>query len=530
MPNTRTLPSKVSLDLGLLDPDEPAAVAGRVARKLGCSVADLPELTVIRRTLDARRGKITFHLEIALDPELARNEFSAGLPPKEVKLPSRVVIVGDGPAGLFCAYELARHGIASTVIERGKLVRPRRLDLVSVLRQGRVNEDSNYCFGEGGAGTYSDGKLYTRSTKRGNTRDVLGILASHGAPEQILVDARPHIGSNRLPKVITALREHLQSVGVAFRFGAKVVGLAYETSGGQRRVCGVRIEGEEDIPAQHVVLATGHSARDVYEWLDREQVRLEAKPFAVGVRIEHPQALINRIQYGKLASHPKLPNADYHLAYTEDGRGVFSFCMCPGGFIVPAATESDGVVVNGMSLSRRDSPFANSGMVVGVEPADLEAVDYTGPLAGIAFQREIERAAFTAGGGAFRAPASRVTDFLEGRVSRDLPASSYKPGLQAADLAWVLDRGKVPLASRLKKALHVFGGKMRGYLSKEAVLVGVESRTSSPVRIPRDAESLQHPDVSGLYPAGEGGGHAGGIVSAALDGMRIAQIIAGQPL
>jgi len=524
---TRSLPAKVSLDLGLDDPEDDESLAQRVARKVGCAREELPQITVIRRTLDARRGKTTFHVEVALDPGLVASEFSAGPMPKEVRLPCRVVIVGDGPAGLFCAYALARHGVACTVVDRGKQVRPRRLDLVSVQRMGHVDADSNYCFFEGGAGTYSDGKLYTRSNKRGNVRDVLAILANHGAPSSILTEARPHIGSNRLPKVITALRERLESLGVTFRFGAKVIGLEYVQRGARRAVRAVRLEGGDGIDADCVVLATGHSARDVYEWLEREQVRLEAKPFAVGVRIEHPQSLINRIQYGRFATHPKLPNADYHLAYTEDNRGVFSFCMCPGGFIVPAATEEDGVVVNGMSLSRRDSPYANSGMVVGVEPKFLAHAGYSGNLAGLEFQRRLERAAYRAGGGAFRAPAVRVTDFMAGRISKDLPECSYQPGLQSAELAAVLDSGGVPLSTCLRKALGVFGEKMRGYVHPDAILVGVESRTSSPLRIPRDLETLQHPDVDGLFPAGEGGGHAGGIVSAAMDGMRIAEVIAG---
>jgi uncharacterized protein len=522
----RPLPEKVSLDFGLFDPEDADSIAERVGRKVGCPPAELPKLTVIRRTIDARRGKITFHLDIALDEGLTARAFSPGPPPKEVRLPARVVIVGDGPAGLFCAYELARRGIASTVVERGKPVRPRRLDLVSVQRQGHVDPNSNYCFGEGGAGTYSDGKLYTRSNKRGNVADVLAILASHGAPSKILVDARPHIGSNRLPEVITALREHLESVGVVFRFGARVTGIELAQREGFRVITGVRLEGGDGIEADHVVLATGHSARDVYQWLIEQGVTLTAKSFALGVRIEHPQPIINRIQYGKYATHPKLPNADYHLAYTESNRGVFSFCMCPGGFIVPAATEPDGVVVNGMSLSRRDSPFANSGMVVGVEPDDLGTAGYKGPLGGIEYQRRIEQAAFRAGGGEFRAPSVRLLDFLEERVSKDLPKSSYRPGLNPSDIASVLDEGGVPIAARLRKALGIFGTQMRGYVSNDAVLVGVESRTSSPVRIPRDKDTLSHPDVLGLYPAGEGGGYAGGIVSAALDGMHIAERIA----
>lgn len=520
------LPAQIAIELGLDEPDSGEHLRLRAARRLGCAPEALGEPRILRRSLDARGGRIRFHLELALDNALLDKAKDPGPPPVEVRLPARVVVIGDGPAGLFAAYELARRGIASTVLDRGKLVQPRRLDLVSVQRQGHVDVDSNYCFGEGGAGTYSDGKLYTRSNKRGDVRDILAILAAHGAPDQILVDARPHIGSNRLPKVVTAVRERLESVGVVFRFGQRVVGLELERQGEKQRVAGVRLANGETLGADALVLATGHSARDVYQWLADAQVRLEPKAFALGVRIEHPQALINRIQYGQFANHPKLPNADYHLAYTEQQRGAFSFCMCPGGFIVPAATEPDGVVVNGMSLSRRDSPFANSGMVVGIEPSDLEAAGYTGPLAGLEFQRKVEQAAFIAGGGAFRAPATRVTDFLEGRASTDLPRTSYRPGTTACNVADVLDGSGILLAARLRRALDVFGHQMRGYVTREAVLVGVESRTSSPVRIPRDSTTLQHPEVTGLYPAGEGGGHAGGIVSAAMDGMRIARAIA----
>jgi uncharacterized FAD-dependent dehydrogenase len=427
---------------------------------------------------------------------------------------------------LFCAYELARRGIGSIVIDRGKPVQPRRHDLKGLNSKGIVDSDSNYCFGEGGAGTYSDGKLYTRAHKRGNVRDVLEILALHGAPAAILTEARPHIGSNLLPKVITALRERLATCGVEFRFGARVVDLLIE-GGDRRRVVGVRLADGSEVTADAVVLATGHSARDVFEFLLRAGVALEPKAFALGVRIEHPQPFVNRAQYGAHAGHPRLPNAAYRLACEVDGRGVFSFCMCPGGWIVPAATEPDGLVVNGMSLSRRDSPFANSGLVVAVEPADYERAGHRGPLGGVEFQRAIERAAFRAGAGALRAPAVRASDFSRSRTSSTLPDTSYIPGLTSADVAEVLDAGGVPLAARLRAALRIFDRRLRGYLSEEAVLVGVESRTSAPVRVPRDPESLESLDLAGLYPAGEGAGYAGGIVSAALDGMRIARALGG---
>jgi uncharacterized FAD-dependent dehydrogenase len=407
------------------------------------------------------------------------------------------------------------------LVERGKQVQPRRRDLRALNRFGTVDVDSNYCFGEGGAGTYSDGKLYTRSHKRGPVRDVIELLALHGAPQSILVEARPHIGSNQLPKVVTAMREKLEGVGQRFRFGARVVALCVK--GSPPRVAGVRLVDGSEIEADAVVLATGHSARDVFELVSDAGVRLESKPFALGVRIEHPQPFVNGIQYGAAAGHPALPNASYRLACEISGRGVFSFCMCPGGWIVPAATSPGELVVNGMSLRRRDSPFANSGLVVGVEPADWEALGLVGPLGGVELQRRIERAAAEAGGGALRAPATRATDFVRARASSRVPESSYIPGIVASDVGLVLDQSGLDLAGRLRRALATFDKTMRGYVTSDAVLVGVESRTSSPVRIPRHPETLESPDLAGLYPAGEGAGHAGGIVSAALDGLRIAE-------
>jgi hypothetical protein len=508
-----------SVELGLDEPDDPVSVAARLAALLEVPAAALPPLELRKRSIDARRGRVRFHLVVgALGPE----QPLGGAPPREVAGPP-VIVVGGGPAGLFCAYELARAGIASFIVDRGKPVQARRRDLKGLTQHGRVDPDSNYCFGEGGAGTYSDGKLYTRSHKRGDVRDVIEVLALHGAPRDILVDARPHIGSNRLPKVITAMRERLEGVGGQVRFGARVTELVVR--GG--RAIGVRLADGGELVGRAVVIATGHSARDVHELLGRAGVRLEAKPFAMGVRIEHPQPLIDRIQYGRFAGHARLPAAAYRLAFTPgDGRGAFSFCMCPGGWIVPAATEPDGVVVNGMSLSRRDSPYANSGLVVSIEVGDLARLGLSPPLGGVALQRRLEQAAAAAGGGALRAPATRATDFVARRASSTVPATSYRPGLAAGDVGAVLDATGLPLAARLREALAEFDRMMRGYLTEDAVLVGVESRTSSPVRVPRDAASLESPDVGGLYPCGEGAGYAGGIVSAALDGVRVARALA----
>jgi uncharacterized FAD-dependent dehydrogenase len=528
----KSLPQQITLELGLDAEQDPASLRRRVAAQLQIEEQELPALILRKRSLDCRRGRVRHHLSFEVlgsseGPSLGlgiADEAALGAPhPILVSRPARVVIVGDGPCGLFCAYELARAGVGSIVLDRGKPVQPRRRDLKGLTRRGSVDPDSNYCFGEGGAGTYSDGKLYTRSHKRGPVRDVLEVLALHGAPREILVDARPHIGSNKLPDVVTALRERLESVGVEFRFGARVTGIS--TRGTKKQVSSVRLADGTELEAAAVVLATGHSARDVYQLLADAGHQLESKSFAIGLRIEHPQPLINRIQYGELARHPALPSAAYQLVDSRAGCSVFSFCMCPGGFIVPATTEPEHQVVNGMSPSSRNSRYANSGLVVAVEPAALLAAGFVGPLAGLELQSRIERAAFSAGGGGLKAPATRATDFLLGRASSSVPASSYVPGLTACDVSEVLDSAGISFAAPLRSALAEFGKQLRGYVTEEAVLVGVESRTSSPVRIPRNPDSLQSLDWRGLYPAGEGAGYAGGIVSAAVDGIRIAREI-----
>jgi uncharacterized protein len=522
----RSIPKEIDLSLDLDDLEEPNALRARVARKLGRRPEEIPVPVVVRRAIDARGGKVQFRVRVALSETANGRLPSSEHEPREVKGSPVVVVIGDGPAGLFCAYELACHQIRSIIIERGRTVQPRRHDLKSVLHGGVVNPDSNYCFGEGGAGTYSDGKLYTRATKRGDVRRVLELLVEHGASREILVDARPHVGSNNLPKVVVALREHLTQVGVEFRFESRVIGLDVNSGATPRRVRGVRCADGGAFGADAVVVATGHSARDVYDWLTDVGCTLEPKSFALGVRCEHAQQLINRAQYGRYARHPRLPNAAYHLAHTDQGEGVFSFCMCPGGFIVPSTTEPNAVVVNGMSLSRRDSPFANSGLVASVTPEDWRRAGFDRVLGGLELQRAIEEAAFVAGGGAFRAPAVRIADFVAGRTSSDLPRCSYQPGLTSVNLDDVFAASRLPIAKRLRAALGVFGHQIRGFVTEEAVLVGVESRTSSPVRVPRDPDSMQNPELARLYPVGEGAGYAGGIVSAALDGIRAAQQIA----
>ena len=521
----RTEPTLIDIILPLEQSEDTEAQKAAVAAKLNTKISQIVELRLRKHSIDARQRTIKVQLRF----EVGVGESLAPEPELHPKYPTassdakKVIIVGCGPAGLFAALRCLELGLKPIILERGKDASARRFDLGPILKEGRVIEDSNYCFGEGGAGTFSDGKLYTRATKRGPVRTIYETLVAHGAPERILIDAHPHIGSNLLPRVVMAMRESIRSAGGEVYFGTKVESFIIH----ERKMAGVRTTDGREFLSGQVILATGHSARDIYEQLHAQKVELEQTPFAVGVRIEHPQAQIDSLQYHTSQGQERpalLPAASYRLATKIDNRGVHSFCMCPGGFIVPAATENDEVVVNGMSLARRDSPFANSGMVVTVEPEDTAPfVSEHGVLAGIAFQKSLERAAKQHGGGGQVAPGQRVTDFLAGKDSTDLPKTSYFPGIIPSRIDQILPEW---ITSRLRRGLDIFGKQMRGYITEECNLIGFETRTSSPVRIPRDERTLQHSEISGLYPCGEGAGFAGGIVSAALDGMRCAEAAA----
>ncbi|MBK7868589.1 MAG: FAD-dependent oxidoreductase [Ignavibacteriales bacterium] len=437
---------------------------------------------------------------------------------KEASSDKRVVIVGAGPAGIFAALHLLEAGIKPIIIERGKDVRSRRRDIKAIMQFHQVNPDSNYCFGEGGAGTYSDGKLYTRSDKRGNVLKILNILVMHGADPDILVDAHPHIGSNKLPVIVAAMRETILKYGGEIHFDSRVTGIIRNGD----TIKGVKVNGIEEFLGDAVILATGHSARDIYYLLHDEKILIEAKPFALGVRIEHPQLFIDEARYHSKTRSEFLPAASYSLSCQVQGRGVYSFCMCPGGIMVPASSAPGELVVNGMSVSRRDSPFANSGFVVEVTPQDWTQFNEYGPLAALEYQKMVELSAWEAGGKTQTAPAQRVIDFLKGRVSTSLPKSSYIPGTVSTDLHEVLP---IEISNRLKEALKKFDANLKGYISSDAQMLAVESRTSAPVRIPRDRKTLMHPQIKGLYPCGEGAGYAGGIVSAAIDGENVASAI-----
>lgn len=517
-------PSVVDIDLPLHAADDVSRQREAAARKLKLSADRIRGVRITKRSIDARKRDIRLHLrvEVGIDhplpevdlPRPAYPELPAGAP--------RVIVIGSGPAGLFAALQLIEKGIKPVVLERGKDASSRRFDLAPILRQGRVIEDSNYCFGEGGAGTFSDGKLYTRATKRGPVSKVYETFVAHGAPPDILVDAHPHIGSNLLPNVVMAIRRSIIGAGGEVHFNQRVTDLLLDKG----RAVGVQTHQNVEFTADAILLATGHSARDIFRLFARHGWLMEPKAFAIGVRIEHPQHLIDAQQYHLRQGDSRpdtLPAASYRLATKLRDRGVHSFCMCPGGFIVPAATENDEVVVNGMSLSRRDSYFANSGLVVTVEPGDTQSlVQDHGVLAGIAYQKQLEQAAKTAGGGGQVAPAQKVTDFLRGTLSTELNSTSYHPGVVSSRLDELLPAG---IVDRMRQGLRLFGRQLRGYDGPDGQLIGVETRTSSPLRIPRDADSLEHPEIPGLFPCGEGAGYAGGIVSAALDGIRCADAI-----
>ncbi len=480
------------------------------------------EVRIQKRSIDARKKEVRVHIQADLYVrETPPPVISYQRDYKNVANAPRLLIVGAGPAGMFAALRCVEMGVKPIIIERGSDVRKRRRDIADINKKHIVNPESNYCFGEGGAGTYSDGKLYTRSKKRGDIQRVLEILVAHGAKENILFEAHPHIGTNKLPGIVQEIRESILHAGGEIHFDTRVDDLILK----ENEIRGVVLQDGSKVEADAVLLATGHSARDIFHLLSRRGVAIEAKPFALGVRIEHPQSLIDRIQYHCGADRgPWLPASSYSLvhqsAYQGVKKGVFSFCMCPGGFIVPAATAPGEVVVNGMSPSRRDSKFANSGIVVAVDEEDFRPYADAGELSGLMFQQTIEQRACQLAGGTQAAPAQRMVDFVHHRVSSTLPDTSYQPGLVSLDMWDVLPE---QVAERLRVAFKAFGKKMKGYYTNEAQIVGVESRSSSPVRIPRDRETLEHISVGRLFPVGEGAGYAGGIVSAAMDGERCAE-------
>ena len=521
------------LNLSLTPPQagDETALKKNILDTLGKDAKNFCSYRVVRRSIDARSRTIRINLKI---------EVFFG---EEVPLPvippihfyhtdseKAVIIIGAGPAGLFAALCLLESGIKPIIIERGKTVRERRRDIAMLNKEHIVNPDSNYCFGEGGAGTYSDGKLYTRSTKRGDVHKVLQLLVQHGAGEEILIDAHPHIGTNKLPQIIESIRQTILSCGGEIRFETRLKDLVVKENQVKGIITQSVTSGDEtEVETEQVILATGHSARDIFELLFRKNILISTKPFAMGVRVEHPQELIDGIQYHchnkkEVTEQRKfLPAASYSLVHQVNGRGVYSFCMCPGGIIAPCATSPGEIVVNGWSPSKRNNPFANSGIVVGIELEDLKKFSAYKELAGLHYQKSIERMAFEAGGKTQSAPAQRLIDFVNRKFSSTLPLSSYQPGIKSAPLHELLPK---EIASRLREGFKAFGQKMNGYFTNEAVIHGVESRTSSPVRIPRDKETLEHPQIRGFYPVGEGAGYAGGIVSAAIDGQNAASQVA----
>ncbi|MDB4292736.1 FAD-binding protein [Maribacter sp.] len=493
----------------------------KTARYLGVAEKDI-QIKVQRKSIDARKPSIYFNYKLEVyinEPMPATSAYSFDY--KDVSKAKPIHIIGFGPAGMWAALRCLELGYKPIVLERGKNVQERRRDLKAINQDHIVNEDSNYCFGEGGAGTYSDGKLYTRSLKRGDVRRVFESLVHHGATEEILVDAHPHIGTNKLPKIVQNIRETIIKFGGEVHFNTKVTDFIIADN----QLKSITLSNSKEMEVHRVILATGHSARDIFYLLDKKKIPLKAKSFAMGVRVEHPQHIIDSIQYHCRGERNELlPAAAYSLVHQSKSRGVYSFCMCPGGFIVPAATAPGEVVVNGMSPSKRNNLYANSGIVVEINvDEDLYKYEKFGELRGLEYQKNLERLAFTAGGRSQVAPSQRLTDFVEGKLSADLNSTSYQPGLKSAPLHSLLPKF---IGGRLRAGFAEFGKKMKGYYTAEANVVGVESRTSSPVNIPRN-EQLEHPEIKGLFPCGEGGGYAGGIVSAAMDGERCAEAAIG---
>lgn len=519
---------QLSLTLSPQQAFDEAVLHELLARHLDIDAARIEGIRLLKRSVDARKRpiKVAVQLEVYVDEPVPQHVHKVEYP--DVSKARPVIVVGAGPAGLFGALRLVELGLKPILLERGKDVQSRRRDLAALNKEHLVNPDSNYCFGEGGAGTYSDGKLYTRSTKRGDVRRVLELFVAHGANENILIEAHPHIGTNKLPQIIVAMRESILKAGGEIHFNTRVTD--FELKENTIRAVHALKNGEAVVfEATQVLLATGHSARDIFELLHAKAIAIEAKPFAIGVRVEHPQELIDSLQYHcprKEVEEQRryLPAASYNLVHQVQGTGVYSFCMCPGGIIAPCATAPGEIVTNGWSPSKRNNPYANSGIVVAIEPAKLRRYEGFGPFSGLQLQREIEQMAWEAGGKTQTAPAQALDDFVKGKLSANLPDCSYQPGVKPAPLHELLPPF---IGRRLQEGFKAFGTKMRGYLTNEALIVAVESRTSSPVRIPRDQEKLHHVQITNLFPCGEGAGYAGGIVSAAIDGERCAEAIAG---
>jgi uncharacterized FAD-dependent dehydrogenase len=511
----------LSLRLKPSEAADSSSITQLIAAESGGS--SITGFNILKRSIDARSRQVFINLSIEAfinEPYHQREIIKVNFTDVS-RSKKRVIIVGAGPAGLFAALQLIEKGIKPIILERGKDVKSRRRDLAVLNKDGIINPESNYCFGEGGAGTYSDGKLYTRSSKRGDVNRILNLLVQFGADERILYEAHPHIGTNKLPHIITAIRKQIIDSGGEFLFEKKVVDLDIQNG----IIKKVIITDGTSMEADAIMLATGHSARDIFLMLHKKKILIEFKPFALGVRVEHPQSLIDSVQYHCIIRDEFLPPSSYSLVQQVDGKGVFSFCMCPGGIIAPASTNPKELVVNGWSPSKRNNPFANSGIVVSVEEKDLSAYKRYGPLAGMYFQQETEQKAYVAGGGKFVAPAQRLIDFCDNKISSSLSECSYLPGINSALLKDFLP---VFINERLRTGLKEFGKKMRGYYTNEAVVVATESRTSSPVRIPRNPETFQHPQIKNLFPCGEGAGYAGGIVSAAMDGEKVATSILSQ--
>ena len=489
----------------------------QVAKLIRVAVGDIKHISILKRSIDARQKAIKINLKVAIyfqEDDLIEEKIQ--LPDyKNVANSPEVIVVGAGPAGLFAALQLIEMGIKPIVVERGKDVRGRRRDLKAINLDHIVNEDSNYCFGEGGAGTYSDGKLYTRSKKRGDVTRILELLVGFGASDDILIEAHPHIGTNKLPKIIQDIREKIIEMGGLVLFETRLTDILINNN----EVQGIITQSGDTLLSNKIILATGHSARDIFELLDRKKVFIEAKPFALGVRAEHPQSLIDSIQYSCDYRGEHLPPAPYSIVKQVGGRGMYSFCMCPGGVIAPCATSPGEVVTNGWSPSKRDQATANSGIVIELKLEDFAPYSKFGALAGLEFQKSIEQKAWHLAGETQKVPAQRMVDFTKNRVSSEIPKTSYVPGTTSVEMGAVFPGF---LSQILREGFSEFGKSMKGYLTNEAILHAPESRTSSPVRIPRDSISLEHLQIKGLYPCGEGAGYAGGIISAAIDGEKCA--------